>query len=173
MDEQQRKKMQEALAARLAGKEMPSGFEASPEDQEAIKEKMMTFKEKFGEPTLASMDESPLAQAMKLAARGGEYTPEEEAFMNEHGQNPFMRGLMQGGGMMGGIQAVKGAAAPAAQAAMAEAKPAFEQLRRMFQAGGKSFEAGSTAEAMKVAEALKKSGQINPGSQLVKLGYKP
>lgn len=149
-------------------KKMALGGSGSPDDtpmalpmdqQQAIGKKMEEYK-------IPNMDDTDLGKAMKLASRGGDYTPEEEKFMDDMGQNKYMRGLMQGGGFMGGVQSIKSAALPVAETAVAEAKGAFPTIKKMFEVGGKQFPAENTAQALKVKEALEKAGQILPNRAL-------
>lgn len=64
--------------------------------------------------------------------------------------------MKQDAGMMGGTLAKVGGAAEAA----------FPAIRKMFQAGGISFPAESTAQALKIKDALEAAGKIGKGRSL-------
>lgn len=100
-------------------------------------------------------------KAMDIATRGplADTTPEESKF-SEDQLGPFMKNFAGGGPSVGAIQEVN------------EAKAAFPQLQRMFQVGDKTFPANSTAEAIKVHQALEQAGQVGNNRTLINLGYK-
>ena len=107
--------------------------------------------------------EADRSRAMDIATRSpfADKTPEEQEF-EEKNLDPMTRGMIQGG-VMGSIAKV-----PGATKAAGEVMEAFPKLKQMFQVGSHEFEAGSTAEAMKIKNALEKQGLTMPGRSLIK-----
>lgn len=113
---------------------------------------------------LRSIYNSPIIQnetrALELAINGPK-TPEDEQFIQQN-LDPLTRGIATGG-ILGSLTKVIGTPAQISKIT-GQAQPLFNRIKSMFEVGGKRFPASSTAEALKVKEALEKAGQIKPGS---------
>lgn len=105
-----------------------------------------------------------------------------QKFSNDVQNDPTLKNMtegMLGGGVVGSVEnlaareagpamnAIAQKAAPYAEQAMQEVRPAFQKIKKMFQVGDKVFPASNTAEAMKIKEALEASGQVKPNRALI------
>jgi hypothetical protein len=114
-----------------------------------------------------------------------ETTPEEQDFV-EKNLDPISRSVVAGGaigsiapiaeegsvvakGLMPKVISAVGHAADIADEAAPAIKNGFNKLQKMFQVGGVSYPAGSTAEALKIKSALEQTGKVPPNKVLTQI----